>query len=134
MEFNRKLKLNGLVDSSQVIVKHSLIDKKGLGVFSAIELQKGKVIERGIARIIDCDGHKCPYVFTWSHNKETPSWAIGSGASTFYNHSSTPNVHMFRNYINNTFEILALCDIKKDEELCHCYKSINYRKCFLDIK
>ena len=44
------------------------------------------------------------------------------------------NVNMERDFINNTFKIIANRDIQKDEELLHTYKSLQWRECFTEIK
>jgi hypothetical protein len=41
---------------------------------------------------------------------------------------------MERDFINNTFKIIANRNIKKDEELLHTYKSLQWRECFTEIK
>ena len=40
---------------------------------------------------------------------------------------------MDRNYENNSFEIYAIKDIKKDEQLTHKYKSLEWRECFQEL-
>ena len=77
------------------------------------------------------DGNDCPYVFTWSDDRT--KWALCSGYATFYNTSKTPNTKMERDFVNNTFEIYALKDIAKDEELTHTYRSLGWRKCFSEL-
>jgi len=77
-------------------------------------------------------GNASPYVFTWSEDRTV--WAIGSGCSTFYNCSETPNAKMCRDFENDTFEITALRPISKGEELTHVYKSLQWRGCFADLR
>ena len=114
------------VDCSKVYVAQS--NDKGDGAFAKCDIKEGDLVERGIVRIIDIEGNNCPYVFTWSDDKT--KWAIGSGCSTFYNSSCTPNTKCIRDFTHNKFEIIALRDIKQNEELTHTYKSINWRTCF----
>ena len=55
---------------------------------------------------------------------------------TFYAITSIsldPNTKMIRNYEDDTFEIYAIRDISKDEELTHKYKSLKWRKCFKEL-
>ena len=103
----------------------------GNGVYAKNSFKKGDLIEKGIARVIPVDGNECPYVFTWSDDRT--KWAVCSGYATFYNTSKTPNTKMERDFVNNTFEIYALKDIAKDEELTHTYRSLGWRKCFSEL-
>ena len=116
------------VDCSKV---YTTKNDHGHGVFARVNLKEGELIEKGIARVIPVDGNDCPYVFTWSDDRT--KWAVCSGYSTFYNTSKTPNTKMNRNFVNNTFEIYALKDITKDEELTHTYRSLGWRKCFSEL-
>ena len=118
-----------LVDCSKVTVKDT--NTMGLGVFANQNIKKDDLIERGVVRRIDADGHKSPYLFSWSKDKTI--WAFASGCATFYNTSLDPNTRFVRNYIIDTFEIYALRDIKVDEELTHKYKSLEWRECFKEL-
>ena len=122
--------MRGWVDCPKVFVEASL---GGAGAFAACDIQKGEVVEFGIVRRLpaDFDGNDCQYVFTWSEDRTV--WAIGSGCSTYYNCSDEPNTKMYRDFDNDSFEIHALRDIAKGEELTHVYKSLQWRKCFSDI-
>ena len=83
-------------------------------------------------RRVETDGHKNPYLFTWSEDKKI--WAFASGCGTFYNTSDIPNVKLHRNYEEDKFKITALHNINKGDELMHTYKSINWRECFKELK
>jgi hypothetical protein len=74
-------------------------------------------------------------VFTWSDDLPNKTWALGSGASTFYNTGSPAeaNTSMERNFSENTFSIVATKDISAGDELLHVYKSKGWRKCFADL-
>ena len=61
-------------------------------------------------------------------------WAIGSGCATFYNTSRNPNTKMIRFYDENRYEIYALRDIQKNEELTHRYLSLDWRTCFENLR
>ena len=125
---------------SNVYVKESSLstDKNVFdGAFANKSFKKGEIIEYGIVRILpdNFDGNESPYVFTWSDEIPNKRWAIASGCAPFYNTSiKDKNVSMERNFINNTFKIIANRDIQKDEELLHTYKSLQWRKCFAEIK
>ena len=118
------------VDCSNVYVK----EKPGMGdgAYAKRDIKMGELVEKGIVRIVDLDGNKNQYVFTWSEDRTV--WAIGSGCATFYNTSrDNPNTKMVRFFDECRFEIYALRDIKKDEELTHRYRSIDWRTCFKDL-
>lgn len=124
--------MRGLIDCSKVYVDHSA--RGGAGVYAACPIHAGEVVERGIVRRLPAsfDGNSSPYVFTWAPDRSV--WAIGSGASTFYNCSDTPNTKMNRHFDTDTFEILALRDIAEGEELTHTYMSLAWRECFADLR
>ena len=118
-----------LVDCSKVIVKNT--NTMGLGAFANQNIKRDDLIEKGVVRRIDSDGHKSPYLFTWSEDRTV--WAFASGCATFYNTSLDPNTRFIRNYIADTFEIYAQIDIKVGEELTHKYKSLEWRECFQEL-
>ena len=122
--------MRGQVDCSKVYVDHSL---HGAGVFAACDIAEDEIVERGIVRRLpdSFNGNDSPYVFTWSDDRTV--WAIGSGCSTFYNCSESPNTEMIRDFENDTFEIRALRAIPEGEELRHVYKSLTWRSCFSDL-
>ena len=128
--------MTSVVDCSRVAV---LPDKfGGHGAFATVDIPKGGLIESGLVRVLtDVDGDVNPYVLTWSDDVPNTTWAIGSGACTFYNTSSTGvedcNTHMERDYENNTFVITATKDIKAGDELLHVYKGLGSRACFQDM-
>ena len=118
-----------LIDCSKVIVKNT--NTMGLGAFANQNIKRDDLIEKGVVRRIDTDGHKSPYLFTWSEDRTV--WAFASGCATFYNTSLDPNTRFERNYIADTFEIYAQRDIKEGEELTHKYKSLEWRECFQEL-
>ena len=117
-----------LVDCNKVYVKNC---DKGAGVFAKRNIQEGEIVEIGLIRRVDTDGHKNPYLFTWSEDRTI--WGFGSGCSTFYNTSLNPNTKMIRYFDEDRFEIIALKNISKDEELTHKYKSLNWRSAFNNL-
>ena len=118
-----------LVDCSKVIVKNT--NTMGLGAFANQNIKRDDLIEKGVVRRIDSDGHKSPYLFSWSEDRTV--WAFASGCATFYNTSLDPNTRFVRNYITDTFKIYAIRDIKVGEELTHKYKSLEWRECFQEL-
>ena len=119
-----------LIDCSKVYVKNT--ESMGFGAFINQSVKNGTLIEKGIVKIIDTDGNKSPYLFTWSPDRTV--WAFASGCATFYNTSRNPNTFINRNYDEDRFEIYALRDIEEGEELTHTYKSLEWRECFHDLK
>uniref|UniRef100_A0A6C0L003 SET domain-containing protein n=1 Tax=viral metagenome TaxID=1070528 RepID=A0A6C0L003_9ZZZZ len=117
------------VDCSKVDVLKT--EKKGMGAFANQAIQKDTLIEKGVMRRILCEGNKNPYLFTWSENRDV--WAFASGCATFYNTSIQPNCKVVRDFENDIFEIYALSDIQKGEELTHKYKSLEWRECFKEL-
>jgi len=128
------------VDCSKVYIKKSTLCKEGEnfdGAFATSFFDVGDIIEIGIVRLLpsDFDGNLSPYVFTWSDDIPNKTWAMASGCATFYNTGTeTANVKMIRDFENNSFQLIASKQIKKDEELFHQYKSLKWRKCFLNIR
>ena len=118
-----------LIDCSKVIVKNT--NTMGLGAFANQNIKRDDLIEKGVVRRIDSDGHKSPYLFSWSEDRTV--WAFASGCATFYNTSLDPNTRFVRNYIADTFEIYAQRDIKVGEELTYKYKSLEWRECFQEL-
>lgn len=103
----------------------------GYGAFAKCNIKKNDIVEYGLARLVDCDGHNNPYLFTWSEDRT--KWATCSGCSTFYNTSLNPNTKMVRDFVNNTFKIIAVMDINKGDQLTHKYKSLEWRKAFENL-
>ncbi|MFM2163052.1 MAG: hypothetical protein RLZZ383_2564 [Pseudomonadota bacterium] len=124
--------MKGLVACDKVYVAEA--PGKGAGVYAAVSIRAGELVERGIVRRLPAgfDGHASPYVFTWAPDRSV--WAIGAGCSTFYNTSETPNTKMTRFFDEDRYEIHALRDIAPDEELTHVYMSLGWRGCFEDLR
>lgn len=124
-------KTMGLVNCSKIYVDKSTY---GLGVFAKNEIKKGEIIETGLMmRMKNVDGNENDHLFTWSADRQT--WAAGSGCLPFYNHTSgEPNMKKCGDLVNDTMVVIALRDIKADEELVSRYYSATWRKCFSDLK
>ena len=119
------------VDCSKVYVKH-INQMKGYGAFAAEDIQKGQLVEKGLMKVIDTDGNNNPYLFTWSEDRT--KWAYPTGCATYYNTAKESNCEMRRDFETDVFEIYALRDIGKDEELTHLYKSLEWRTAFQGLK
>jgi SET domain-containing protein len=126
------LHMKGLIDCTKVYVAAS--PHGGVGAFALVPIARGEVVETGIVRRLPTsfNGNSSPHVFTWSEDRTV--WAIGSGCSTFYNTSTSPNTKMTRHFAEDSFVIHALRDIEPDEELTHVYMSLGWRDCFADLR
>ena len=130
-----------MVDCSKVFVgisNFSNEDNKFYGVFAKEDIKKGEIVEKGLMKRLSDDNNRVfdgmnnPYVFTWSNNIPNHTWAFASGCATFYNSGleGDTNTFMKRFLDEDRFEIYALKDIKKNEELTHTYKSLKWRTVF----
>jgi hypothetical protein len=122
------IKNETLIDCSKVSVRLSKIFGAGLGAFANTFIKKDDIVEYGLVKLVDCDGHNNPYLFTWSEDKT--KWAYASGCATFYNSKIDSNTHVIRDFEKLTYKIIAKRNIEKGEELTHTYKSLKWRKCF----
>lgn len=104
----------------------------GWGVFSNKHIKAGTLIERAImVRLKNIDGNENPHLFTWSDDRKT--WAFGTGLTSFYNHSNTPNIIKKGDLVNDVLEVYTLQDVLPHKELCNTYMSKEWRKCFQDF-
>jgi SET domain-containing protein len=120
----------GFVNCSKVYIGNC---KYGYGVFAKDNYKKGEILETGIMmRLNNVDGNENPHLFTWSDDRKT--WAAGSGCLPFYNHATDEaNIKKIGDLKNDIMTVIALKDIKKDEELVSKYYSASWRKCFKNI-
>jgi hypothetical protein len=97
----------------------------------------GELVERGVIRRLPdgFDGNTCPYIFTWSMERPNKTWGMASGCAPFYNTCAEgeSNTRMVRYFDKDEFEIFAVKDIEKDEELLHTYISLKWRTCFAEL-
>lgn len=115
-----------MIECSNVYVKKGI---HGYGVFAKIDFKPGDIIEKGIMyRLVNVDGNENPHLFTWSDDKTI--WAGASGCIPFYNHSDSPNIIKKGDLENDLMTIIAIVEIKKDEELVNTYFSKKWRDCF----
>jgi len=120
---------NDLINCEKVIVKKSKIIKSELGVFSKVKIKKGEIIEWGIATIIpDIDVRDNDKFYTWDGENRSKAATV-SGCGLFYNTlGDKSNARCVPYHSENRFEIYALKNIDKDEEITFRYDSMNYRK------
>lgn len=102
------------------------IGEKGRGVFTAVDLKKGDIIE--ICQVIELPPEELPiihkttlhdYYFLWGENHDHCVISLGFGS--LYNHSDHSNASFLMDLVNDTLDIFAVKDIKVGEEI-----TINY--------
>lgn len=104
----------------------------GYGVFASDLIKVGELIEE--CPIFDLNiqyGQTSPlfldYRFNWPQgthewNKQVLAWGYGS----LYNHSNEPNAHWISNTEKETFEFIAIKEIKPNEEILVYYGDMSY--------
>ncbi len=109
---------------SKVYIAQSHIPKAGRGVFAAVNIKKGEVIEQCPVFIMPRKDYKTlkttalrDYYFMWGKT----TCVICFGYGSLYNHSYQANA-TYKKYIEEqTIDFIAIKDIKKDEEI-----TVNY--------
>lgn len=110
----------------------------GYGVFASTDFKIGDVIEESFCILLDTTTEN---VDDWVLNKYAIEWDcdcdicktngktlfISPGYVMMYNHSKNPNVHLQIEKPFKRVKLIALRDIKKDEELTYYY-GVNYLK------
>jgi SET domain-containing protein len=110
-------------------------NKYGYGVYAGKNFSIGDIIEYApVYRLTNCDGNENPHFFTWGHDNKGPIWVAATGFFPFYNHSYDPNVETKRDYEKDIMTMVATKKIKKNDELCHQYRSAAWRKVFQDLQ
>ena len=98
------------------------IESKGRGVFTAVEINKGDLIEvcpvivipKAELQII----HKTclhDYYFLWGKNLDQCAIALGYGS--IYNHAVSANANFILDLVNNTIDIECIKNIGPGEEI-----------------
>ena len=102
------------------------IGEKGRGVFTAVDLKKGDMIE--VCQVIELPPCELPiihkttlhdYYFLWGEHHDRCAIALGFGS--LYNHSDHSNASFLLDLVNDTLDLFAVRDIKMGEEI-----TINY--------
>lgn len=124
---DQKIILKNKINSNAVCVKESLIIPGQNGVFAQVDIPKGNIIEWGIATIIpNMNVQENDLFYTWGSDRKTA--ATTSGCGLFYNTlGDQSNARCVPYHSEFRFEIYALKDIKKNEEITIRYDSMNYR-------
>jgi uncharacterized protein len=96
--------------------------KYGRGIFATRDIKKGELIHEAPVIISSKDEYKylkktimIEYVFWWGEDLEECALALGYGS--LFNHSYTPNALYKLNLKNQTIDIYAYRDIKKENEI-----------------
>lgn len=101
-------------------------DRKGRGVFTAMDIHEGDTIE--ICPVVVIPALEMPmihksclhdYYFVWDEDKKSGAIALGFGS--LYNHEVFPNADFIVDYEQKVIEIVAIRDIKGGSEV-----TINY--------
>ena len=103
----------------------------GVSVFTDSFIPKGTIIEQAIMLPIKGPpdiGHYNDHLFTWSDDRTI--WCAGTGLTSFYNHSDTPNIVKKSNLKTNIMQVYALNDIEPNTQLTNTYLSKKWRECF----
>ena len=104
-------------------VRCTSVARAYLGLFSFLFLREGLL---DLACLLAC--------FNTAENEPCKDCPLSAYRSPrFYNtHATDPNTEMIRYFDEDRFEIYALRDIEVGEELTHTYRSLKWRKCFVD--
>lgn len=105
---------------------------KGRGVFSAVPIHEGDVIEACKMLVLqpaDYDLSTASYLINFSFYIDRDKSIVGlaTGFGSLYNHASPANATHKISQEDNRVDIIALRDIVADEEIC-----INYHGAFDD--
>tara|TARA_A100001015_G_scaffold311442_1_gene414708 strand:- start:247 stop:732 length:486 start_codon:yes stop_codon:yes gene_type:complete len=117
------------INMDKVYCSESSLIKGQRGVFALESIKKGEIIEWGIATIIPglnvCESD---IFFTWN-TKDRHIGATASGCALFYNTlGDKSNARCVPYHNENRFEIYALEDIHRGDEITFRYDSMNYRE------
>jgi SET domain-containing protein len=102
-------------------------EEKGRGVFALRDFKKGEILE--VAPVIPVakrnlvESGEAPdgYLLQWDSETEDEEYCMPLGYVMMYNHSGEPNIWIECDTGEYKMSVIALRDIKKDEELCWDY-------------
>ncbi len=127
MSANKKQKTKQkVITHGKKYLEVRIADGKGRGVFTAKKIESGKLIEEcpilmiEIDSISQFDGFKMAY-YIFGIDNDINKAALLLGFGSLYNHGSPSNAEAYYNEEKMTFEIAAVREIEKDEEI-----TINY--------
>jgi len=114
----------------RLYLAESIIPKAGRGVFAALKIKKGEVIESCPVLVLPRRDYSVlkktelrNYYFMWG--KTTVALCFGYGS--LYNHSYKPNATYKKKIKEKIIEFVAIKDIKKNEEIAVNYNYGNPR-------
>mmetsp|Transcript_34411 Transcript_34411/g.97029 ORF Transcript_34411/g.97029 Transcript_34411/m.97029 type:complete len:179 (-) Transcript_34411:198-734(-) len=126
------------VNTSKVVCKESKIVPGARGVFAAVDIKKGEIVEWGIAVIIPgLSVHSSDQFYTWTSHDQGPSapCATVSGVALFYNtEGDKSNCRCVPYHTERRFEVYALQDIPAGAELTIRYDSMNWRESMAEVR
>ena len=121
-----------VIASNKIYVTESETDNHGLGrgVFARTNVKKNEIIEQcPLLEISEAEFEHLSssilleYIFFFGEKKDKAFLALGFGS--LYNHSTNPNALYRITENHNLLEIVAIKDIKMDEEIVFNYKGEN---------
>lgn len=120
---------NDKINCCKVICKESTIIPNQLGVFANTDINKGDIVEWGVACYIPgIDVRDTEHLFSWSTTDRSIAATV-SGCGLYYNTlGDKSNCRCVPYHSEMRFEIYALEEIKKGTELTFRYDSMNYRE------
>lgn len=131
MKMRYRIRMERLEPSIKIYVAFSQIPDAGRGVFAAVRIEKGEIIEQcPIIEMMEEDARQKlhaislrNYYFIWGD----PSSELGAGArdrgaiclgfGSIYNHSYQPNARYLKYIPEKRIDFVALRDIANDEEI-----------------
>lgn len=104
--------------------------RKGRGICLNETIRKGTIIESLPVLVIEPETYQkvkqLPFInhtFVWDKSGVMESGAIGFGFASLCNHSPNPNAIIQKNFANSSIDLVALCDIRCDEEITIKYNN-----------
>ena len=127
--------VNRINNTGTIITKESEIVPGANGNFASKDLRKGQCIDWGIAVVLDgYDVNKTDALYSWNPKDKKTAAAL-SGAALFYNTmGDNSNCRCVPYHKEKRYEMYALRDIKKGEELTIRYDSMNWRTAMKEVK
>ena len=112
------MKENNMNLISKVVIKKSLIENAGWGVFVTENVNKGDLVEECVVFPLsnELDGLD-DYRLMWTEEAD----AMASGCGNIYNHSDDPNVEFTFVFDMNIIKVYALKDLNVGDELFKKY-------------
>lgn len=119
-----------LSPSQKIYCAPSKIENGGRGIFAAVDIGKGELVERCPVIMIE-EGNVAlleqsellNYYFLWGDINEKGALCLGFGS--LYNHSYEPNATYAKNLKEQTIDFIAIKGIGKGEEITVNYNDGN---------